>query len=203
MVTTRVVLVRHGESEWNAQGRLQGQGGTGLSAVGHQQAVALAAYLERRFPKVDLVVASDLQRVTETAQPWLSRAGLQMRVDPRWREIDVGTGPGLTWAEVEAQDPQRYAAWRGGEDVRRGGGETFAEFRVRTAAAIAPLRDEGGTAVVFTHGGSVRFAVANALDLPPMGERNLAPAHNCSVTEITFTNGVPALAAYNLHDHIT
>lgn len=197
MASTRLVLVRHAESEWNAQGRLQGQGGTGLSNLGHRQAAALSLYLQQRFPRVDLVVASDLQRVTETAAPWLARVGLDVRVDKQWREIDVGTWSGLTWAEVQAQDPRRYAAWRDGSDVRRGGGETFAEFRVRTAAAMAALRGAGETVIVFTHGGSVRFAVAAALDLPPMGEVALAPVGNCSVTEVLLTDGTAALAAYN------
>ncbi|MPZ74645.1 MAG: histidine phosphatase family protein [Nitriliruptorales bacterium] len=202
MVTTRLVLVRHGESEWNAQGRLQGQGGTALSALGRRQSEALAAYLERRFVHFHLVVTSDLQRAVQTAQPWLSRVPMPVRVDTRWREVDVGTWSGLTWAEVQDQDPQRYAAWRDGEDVRRGGGETFAEFRVRTAAAMETLRDTDGTVLVFTHGGSVRFAVAAALGLPPMGERTLAPVHNCSVTEIVLGPDGPSLASYNLHDHL-
>ena len=68
-MTTRLVLVRHGESLWNAEGRLQGQGGTGLSELGHQQAELVAAYLCERFPDVTAVVGSDLQRVAQTAQP--------------------------------------------------------------------------------------------------------------------------------------
>ena len=123
-------------------------------------------------------------------------------MDQRWREIDVGTWSGLTWAEVQEQDPARFSAWRAGQDVRRGGGETFAEFRARTAEAMEALADIDGTVVVFTHGGSVRFSVAAALDLPPMGERSLGPVHNCSVTQIVLGDRGPALEAYNLHDHL-
>jgi glucosyl-3-phosphoglycerate phosphatase len=152
--------------------------------------------LEQRFPQIDLVIGSDLERVTATAQPWLERSGEQMRVDTRWREIDVGTWSGLTWPEVQARDPDVYAAWRSGEDVRRGGGETFAEFRVRTAAAMEDLRGSG-TVLVFTHGGSVRFAAAAALDLPHMGELMLGPAGNCSITQIELRPGGDILAEYN------
>jgi probable phosphoglycerate mutase len=201
-LSTRVVLVRHGESLWNAQGRLQGQGGSGLSELGLRQAERVSAYLCERYPDVAAAVGSDLERVSQTALPWLSETGMELRLDQRWREIDVGTWSGLTWAEVQVQDPQRYAAWRSGQDVRRGGGETFAEFRQRTADALHALVEIPGTVVVFSHGGSVRFAVAAALALPPMGEITLGPVANCSVTEIVLDERGPALATYNVHDHL-
>ncbi|MDQ3710408.1 MAG: histidine phosphatase family protein [Actinomycetota bacterium] len=71
--------------------------------------------------------------------------GIRAEVDPRLREIDVGTWAGLTWAEVGATDPATLAAWSGGRDVRRGGGETFAELRSRVWAVIGELAAAGGT----------------------------------------------------------
>lgn len=199
---TRVVLVRHGESEWNAVGRIQGQGGAGLSELGHRQAKATAAYLRQRYPDATAVVRSDLERVVETAGPFEASCSLGVTVDQRWREIDVGTWSGLTWAEVAEQDPTTLAAWRGGEDVRRGGGETFAELRGRTAAALRDLRELGGTVIVFTHGGCIRLGVAEVVGIPLMGEFALAPVANCAVTELLLNGERRELSAYNVRDHL-
>ena len=200
---TRVVLVRHGESEWNAAGRIQGQGGAGLSEMGHRQAKAASEYLRGRYPDVSAIVRSDLERVVETAQPFEAVRDVDVTVDVRWREIDVGTWSGLTWAEVAEQDPTTLAAWRGGEDVRRGGGETFAELRERTSQALHGLRDVGGTVVVFTHGGCIRLGVAEAIGIPLMGEAALTPVANCSVTELLLDGDRRELSAYNVRDHLS
>ena len=202
-MTTRVVLVRHGESTWNAQGRLQGQGGAELSERGRRQADATAAYLCRAYPDVTAAFGSDLDRAVETSAPWASASGITITRDPRWREIDVGTWSGLTWAEVEQADPQTLTAWRAGNDVRRGGGETFAELRSRTAEALGELATVGGTVLVFTHGGSIRLGVAAAIGLPVMGEHTLGPVANCGVTELVYEEGRCRLGVYNLHDHLS
>lgn len=187
---------------WNAEGRLQGQGGTGLSPLGEQQAKATARYLQQRYPNVTLAVRSDLERVEQTARPWADTAGVAMRVDTRWREIDVGTWSGLTWAEVAEHDPDTLAAWRGGQDVRRGGGETFAELRERAWSALQDLANTDGTAVVFTHGGSIRLGVAAAIGLPVMGEHALGPLGNCAVTELALEGDRARLLSYNVRDHL-
>jgi len=205
----RVVLVRHGESQGNAAARFEGQTGPGLTARGHAQARAIAAGLDR-YGRPDLVVASDLVRVCETAAPYLARTGLSARIDPRWREASVGTWSGRTFTEVAAEHPEAIRALRRGEDVRRGGGETFAELRARVAAALddvlAPFaaRPAGGThtVIVFTHGGPIRVATAEALALPAGGHLGLDPPTNCSATELEFVLGGDGsrrarLVAYN------
>jgi glucosyl-3-phosphoglycerate phosphatase len=198
---SRLVLVRHGESLWNAEQRLQGHSGTGLSERGHAEAAATAEYLTAQYPDAEIGLRSDLLRVEQTAAPWASRFGGTVTVDPRLREIDVGTWSGLTWAEVEAQDATTLAAWRAGQDVRRGGGETFAELRVRVWDALLDRAAHDGTVIVFTHGGPIRVAVASALGLPPLGERQLAAVANCSVTELIVDDGMATLVAYNRRDH--
>jgi glucosyl-3-phosphoglycerate phosphatase len=199
---TRLVLVRHAESTWNAQARLQGHGGAGLSPLGTRQAAITADHLRRRCPEVRLAVGSDLERVVATAGPWEAVAGTEVRVDVRWREIDVGFWSGLTWAEVERRDPETLAAWQSGTDVRRGGGETFAQLRARAWAAINDLRGVGGTVVVFTHGGPIRVGVAAALELPPLGERFLAAVGNCSLTELVLSDTTTQLGSYNVAEHL-
>ena len=191
--SVRVVLVRHGESQGNAARRFEGQTGPGLTALGHAQARATAVALERHGTP-DLVVASDLVRVSETAAPYLARTGLPARIDARWREAAVGTWSGRGFAEIAAEFPDAIRALRRGEDVRRGGGETFAEMRARVATALddalapfARARAGGQHLVfVFTHGGPIRVATAEAMGLPAGGHLVLDPPTNCSATELEF-----------------
>ena len=196
------MLVRHGESLWNAERRLQGHSGTGLSSRGFDEAQRTAEYLHARYPDAEHAVRSDLLRVEQTAQPWLGRFEGRVEVDPRLREVDVGSWSGLTWGEVAAHDPETLAAWQAGQDVRRGGGESFAELRVRVWDALLDRADRRGTVIVFTHGGPIRVAVAAALGLAPLGERQMAAVDNCSVTEIAVDDGAAVLVAYNRSDHL-
>jgi glucosyl-3-phosphoglycerate phosphatase len=192
----RVVLVRHGESQGNAAARFEGQTGPGLTCRGHAQARAIATVLARHGVP-DLVLASDLVRVSETAALYLARTGLPARVDPRWREAAVGTWSGRSFVEIAAEFPDAIRALRRGEDLRRGGGETFAELRGRVAAALAdalavfagaPVGSRH-TVVVFTHGGPIRVAIAEAMGLPAGGHLGLDPPTNCSATELEFVLG--------------
>jgi glucosyl-3-phosphoglycerate phosphatase len=200
MSRTELVLLRHGESLWNAEDRYQGQMGTGLSSLGQQQAKLAAECL--RSDVFDHIVASDLQRVTETLQPYLDggdRPGV--RIDERWREIDVGSWGGRTFADVYASEPGVVEAFRRGEDVARGGGETFAQLRERVWDAIREIASSGAQRVlVVTHGGPIRVATASTLRLPPGGEVLLDPPVNCSLTTIQVDDllAVTTLTAYNV-----
>ncbi|MFF0344464.1 histidine phosphatase family protein [Kribbella sp. NPDC004875] len=209
---TELVLLRHGESVWNAEHRYQGQQGTGLSARGRQQAKQAADYL--RSYSFDAIVASDLQRVTETLQPYLDTLDQPLvRVDRRWREIDVGTWGGRTFTEVYADEPEVVDAFARGEDLARGGGETFAQLRTRVWEAVSELAGHetgagGGVdadagarvgrsvrrVLVVTHGGPIRVAAAAALGLPAGAEMALDPPLNCSLTTLRLDG----LAAYNV-----
>lgn len=203
----RLVLVRHGESTWNAQGRIQGQLGPGLSGRGRDQAATVARWLGERYPRPGAVAVSDLPRVTETAAAYLDLAPSDLVTDPRLREIDNGDWSGRTTAEVAAAHPEQIAAIRRGEDIPRGGGETFAQLTARVDAALRDLagRVAGPVALVFTHGGPIRVAVAAALGLPAGGHALLEPPGNCSVTELSVLVGpdgttlARTLAGYN-HD---
>lgn len=202
MTRRRVLLLRHGQTHWNADHRWQGHGGSGLSTLGRRQADQTARFIASARSDVTEVVCSDLQRVVETAAPLLERLLLPADVDARWREIDVGTWSGLTHDEVRAMDPGGYEAWRAGGDPRRGGGETDAELRARVAAALADLRGSGGTVLVVTHGGPVRHAVAEALGLPPGGHRRLAGVGNCSLSELAETDTGWSLVGYSSAAHL-
>ncbi|NIK61841.1 histidine phosphatase family protein [Kribbella shirazensis] len=218
MSLTELVLLRHGESLWNAEHRYQGQQGTGLSALGRQQAKQAAEYLKAL--QIDEIVASDLQRVTETLQPYVDTLDQpSVRVDPRWREIDVGTWGGRTFVDVYADEPEVVNAFARGEDVARGGGETFRQLRARVWEAMndiaGPARGAGvgsgsvrgadadagvGAAgrprrvLVVTHGGPIRVAAASALRLPAGAEMLLDPPVNCSLTTLRLDG----LTSYNV-----
>lgn len=190
--TIDVVLVRHGQSVWNAEKRYQGQLSSGLTDVGRRQAEAAAGVLLERFGECRIAVSSDLQRVVETHRPWLERSGVPVRLDPAWREIDAGAWSGLMPDVVKQRWPEELADFEAGHDIARGGGETFAALRARTWLAMTDLvttvaADQGechGTApvIVFTHGGPIQVLAAKILGLPSMGHRWLAPPRNCSLT---------------------
>jgi glucosyl-3-phosphoglycerate phosphatase len=166
-VTSRLLLIRHGESTWNAEHRLQGQADPPLSPLGHEQAAALVPFLDD-LP--ELMLSSDLTRAVQTAAALgLTGAG----TDPRWREIDIGNWAGHTLDEL---DPDDVAAWQRGE-LTPPNAETFAELQARVAVAVDELRGED--AVVVTHGGCVRAATAHLTGAHPGG---LAPPANASLT---------------------
>lgn len=209
----RLVLVRHGESQWNAAGILQGHGGPGLTARGREQAAATARMLARDHLGLAAIARSDLPRVAETAAPTEELVPVTVQVDERLREIDVGSWSGLTRAQAAAADHERYAAWAGGQDVAPGGGETFAELRARVVEALDDLvarvrSEERRTVVVFTHGGPIRVAVAAALGLPVGGHRSVKPVGNCAVSVLhvpgagALATGEAHLAAYNRVGHL-
>ncbi|MEW1842876.1 histidine phosphatase family protein [Nonomuraea angiospora] len=188
----RLVLVRHGESVWNVEERYQGQADSGLTAAGLEQAEVAAAELLARFGTPDLVVSSDLPRARDTASAYLRHLDLDAELDARLREADIGTWVGWTFTEIAEEYPDDLAAVGRGVDVRRGGGETFAEMRQRVWAALVDAGNRaagGATVVVFTHGGPIRVAAAAALRLPSPGHLNFAPPVNASLTVIGYAGG--------------
>jgi XTP/dITP diphosphohydrolase len=163
---TRFVLVRHGESEWNALQRWQGQADPPLSARGIAQAEALAERL--RGGLYDRLLASDLQRARHTAEILGRALGLPVQGDARLRELDVGGWEGRTRSEIEALDADALARFDAGDpDLPAGGGESRADIRRRVRARFRELRAEhpGETLVVVTHLGVVRaLSPGSALD---------------------------------------
>lgn len=150
----KLILVRHGESTWNAQERLQGQLDPPLSDRGREQSRGLTAIVNG-VPD-ERVVCSDLARARETAELIGLHPG---RFDPRWREIDVGSWGGLTAAEVDAAGDE-LTNWRGGPRRARDG-ESWEAFAGRVADALEELIAAGGPWLVVCHGGCIRAAVAH------------------------------------------
>jgi broad specificity phosphatase PhoE len=203
-----LVLIRHGESRWNAAGVLQGQQCNGLSALGLAQAEAVAEHLAKVHGDALLIARSDIERVAQTSAPTEERLGLPVVVDARLREVDLGEWSGLPRADVLADHRDELLGWLRCEDVRPGGGETLSEMRDRVWAGVTDigaglLADGGGTALVFTHGGPIRTGTAAVMGLDPGAERHLQPVRNGSLSLIRLDpDGTWRLIAYNRVDHL-
>jgi probable phosphoglycerate mutase len=199
----RVVLIRHGQSQWNAEGRWQGHGGPGLTTRGRRQAALTARFLAAHESDVRIVISSDLARAIETAAPAADALGVPTRTDARLREIDVGWWSGLTTTQIARRDPETLEALRDGHDVPRGGAETVRELRHRVVDGLVDLASTcGGTMLVFSHGGPVRSVVGDALGLSVAQQRALAGPGNCSRTLLTCHVGRARLLGYNETAHL-
>ncbi len=163
-------LIRHGETDWNREGRWQGWRDVPLNATGLAQAEAMAERLAGAGVAFGALYASPLRRALQTAQPTAHRLGLEIRIDERLREIHQGAFEGLTHAEIA----QRFAAEL--EAIRRApalasapGGETVTQVaaRVRAAADDIARRHGGQTVLVFGHGLALAtlYCQANAIPL--------------------------------------
>jgi broad specificity phosphatase PhoE len=181
---TTILLVRHGETDWNLERRWQGHTDRPLNETGRAQARELADLLATDPP--DAVYSSDLARARETAEIVAARLGLPVAVDARLREVDVGEWSGLTMAEIEERFPealQRRLA--GGTGWERG--ETYEQMGERVVAALGEIaeRHDGGRVVVITHGGSVRAAL-HAAGVP---DEERPHVRNCAVHPVHVEDG--------------
>jgi len=177
----RVLLLRHGRTEWNAQHRFQGQADPPLDETGKAQAYEVAALVAALRP--DLVASSDAQRAMQTAAPLGEITGLQVVAEPRFRERSLGHWEGLTRDEVAQRYPDEYADWIAGRDVSRRGGETREQVAERACAAFAEIPDDTQLAVIVTHSATAMALCAALLGLPPR-DPVLAPLANCHWSEL-------------------
>jgi broad specificity phosphatase PhoE len=169
----RLVMLRHGQTEWNAGNRMQGQLDAELSALGRDQAVAVAEVLAKRHPL--LIVSSDLRRAYDTAVELTERTGSPLVVDGRLRETHLGDWEGMTHGEVDAAAPGARVAWRNDATWAPHGGESRVDVARRSLPLIAELVDsqpDWGTdesdrpVVLVAHGGLIAALTARLLGLP-------------------------------------
>ena len=154
MKATRLCIVRHGETAWNAEGRIQGQLDIPLSDVGLSQARALAAVLGNE--PFSAVYSSDLMRTRQTAQPTADRLRLPVFADEDLRERHYGAFQGMTYAEAKQRMPADYARFKARDpDFAFASGESLARFDERALACVDSLvrKHPGENLLVFTHGG--------------------------------------------------
>jgi probable phosphoglycerate mutase len=182
---TRLILWRHGQTEFNAESRVQGQYDCALSEVGLEQAATAAQGLAALKP--DLLFASDLQRAADTAAALARLTGLPVTHDTRLRERHFGDWQGLLLSEIAQRWPEAYARWRRGEPVTDMGIEEVDDVAKRMAAALQEFvagAPEGSTIVVTTHGGAANYGTGAMLGWPVAVTRSLVGLDNCHWTEL-------------------
>ena len=165
---TRIFLIRHGQTAWNAEARIQGQLDIPLDATGLWQAERLALALQGEG--IQAIVSSDLQRARQTAAPLAAMVGVDVQVDALLRERGFGRFEGSTYAEIETQWPEETLRWRLRErDFGPGGGEPLQAFYDRSVQAVLALaeRHAGQTLAVVAHGGVLDclYRAATHIDL--------------------------------------
>jgi probable phosphoglycerate mutase len=160
---TRLCLVRHGETAWNAEGRVQGQLDIPLNDVGLRQARAVAAVLGNE--SFSAIYSSDLIRVRQTAQPSAERLGLPVSLNPDLRERHYGVFQSMTYSEAQERLPEDYARFRAKDpDFAFTSGESLARFNQRALACMDFLikKHAGEKLLVFTHGGVLEMIYRHA-----------------------------------------
>ena len=199
---TPLLLIRHGETDWNAQSRIQGHLDIALSARGLRQAEALARALAGAT--LAAVYSSDLARARQTALPLAAALGQELRVDPRLRERGFGLFEGSTYTEAQANWPTEYAIWQR-RDPKHAvpGGESFLETRARVLQCFDEIvrRHAGRTVAVVTHGGVLdivyRLAKGIAWETP---RSHLLP--NACINRVTARRvaaGAPIALEFTVH----
>ncbi len=153
---TEILLARHGETDWNREGRFQGHADPPLNEAGRAQARALAERLAE--VELDAIYSSDLRRARETAEIVAAAKGLTVTTDPGLREVDVGSWSGLTRGEIADRFP----------DAEQHDGESAEEHLARVLAAVDRIAraHTGGRILIVSHGGSLRRLHTHALGEP-------------------------------------
>lgn len=193
-------LVRHGESTYNVEGRLQGQSNEPrLSPLGERHAAALAAALAQQ--SIEAIFSSPLTRAMETARPLADALKLPIETDDRLKEINIGVFQGLLAAEIGDVHPEATARWRSGDpDFRIPGGESRRDLMQRAGAALEAIRAKSFRHVaVVAHGGVLAAALKSLLGVP--AERNPFMLYNGSISRLEWESQVK-LMTLNQTDHL-
>ena len=198
-MSRRIVLWRHGRTEWNATGRFQGQTDIDLDEIGRAQAWQSARRLAALEP--DLLISSDLRRTRDTMAALAEITGKPIQLDERLRETFAREWQGLTGAEIASRYPEEYKAWRAGDPLLKvGGGETRQDVAERMAAAVrdiaARLADDG-LAVLTTHGGAARLGIAALIGMPLERFTNIGGLSNGSWSMLRDTDQGWVLVEHN------
>ncbi|MDB5960676.1 MAG: histidine phosphatase family protein [Massilia sp.] len=204
--TTNIILIRHGETAWNAERRLQGHIDIGLNARGQAQALALGRALADT--RLDAIIASDLGRAWQTAAAIAEGRAVTVSQDPALRERCYGGFEGLLYADIAAAYPAEFAAWQSRDiDALMPAGErqaeSFRSFYQRSISAILgwAARCPGATIAIVAHGGVLECAYRAALKLALDTPRDF-PVLNASINHFSVTEGELALHRWGEVGHL-
>ena len=196
-----LMLVRHGETEWNVQRRYQGQSDVPLSEIGNQQAESIAGRLAGQ--EIDAIYASDLKRAWQTAQVIAAQIGLDVISEPRLRELKFGILEGLTFEEAEEKYPEMITAWLDDFNNTPERAETIDMFNARIVSLLDDLKRKHDEQVVLLvgHGGSLSEILRAVLGLS-LEKRWYIQMENASLSEVLIADDYVALNRLNDTCHL-
>ena len=200
---TEIIIIRHGETEWNKTGRFQGHSDVPLSAEGRAQAAALGKNLV--VDHVDAIYASDLTRAMETAAPLAQRFGLEVISDPLLRELNFGSWEGRNFNDVNAENPNAMKNfYTDPEQADIPESEPFPEFQRRVAGRVREIvaQERGKRIVIVSHGASIRILFADILSMPIRSIWHVSQL-NTAVNKIRFEDdGFAVVTLMNDTSHL-
>jgi len=198
----KIYLVRHGETEWNAEGRTQGQTDIPLSDKGENQAQAVQSLLQS--VAIDAVYSSDLSRTLETAQIIVEDRNLQVQTNKDLRERYFGKFEGLTLKEKELKYPEEFKdSTENDICFEPPGGESIEQTYNRIARPLSQYKEKhiNESILIVGHGGSLRCGISYILDLPVETSLKFVLS-NCSITSFETFNNNTVLLGYNNTNHL-
>ncbi len=203
MTLRRLVLLRHGQTDYNVAGRMQGHLDSHLTPAGLAQAEEIAPAVAALPP--DRILSSDLRRAVDTAAAVGAASGMPVKVDPRLRETHLGEWQGLTVEDVERTWPGSIAAWRSDPAYAPPGGESRIEVVRRSRPVVDELDDEyadnpRGIVVVVAHGGMIAGLVCGLLGMPTSTWPSIGGMGNCRWAALARRDDHPRwrLTGYNV-----
>ncbi len=202
-MTVRLLLVRHGQTAWNADDRFMGQTDIGLSPAGEQQAARVALRPARE--PIDAAYASTLERAGRTAEIALDGRGIPVTRDSAWSEASYGEWEGFSWADVIARDPDLVARRRADlANTAPPGGETFGQLQRRLIDGMGRLLKghDGSTVLIVAHGGPLRVLAAWCMGLGP-AEQGRFVIDNGGLSAIQLDGQQAVLEFWNETAHLT
>jgi broad specificity phosphatase PhoE len=192
-------FIRHGQTVYNADERIQGQLDSELSPLGRRQHAALVAALRGR--PIEAVYSSPLQRALNGATLLAGALGLEVKIDERLMEINAGIFQGHSWTEIARRFPEPWEKWRSYDpDYRIPNGESRRDVSLRAAAVLADIHAAGHSqAAIVSHGGLVAAALKAAIAVPL--ERNPFQLLNASISRLSW-DGQYRLLSLNEVSHL-
>lgn len=197
----RILLIRHGQTDWNAEGRWQGHLEVPLNEEGRQQAEALANYLGDH--PITAIYSSDLGRARQTAEPLATRLKLPIKRDPRWRELNLGLFQGLTLNEINSKYSDESRQMRENYlDFVVSQGESRRAMMERAYQAFREIADReiGPEIAVVSHGGTIRVLLLKLFDFDNVIMHT--SVHNTSISVIEMNGDTPHLLETAITPHL-
>lgn len=176
-VSTRIIFMRHGQTDYNAAGRVQGQIDIALNEVGKSQVRAAAARVAQLKP--DRIISSDLSRAVDTAQGVANLLDVPVEVDKRVRERAFGVFEGMSGAQMQADYGPWYSQWRSEGECADAGIESRRDVGERFAQAVLEASQTPGTYLFVSHGSAIVQAMTCLLGLDPHEWAGLRGPDNC------------------------